>query len=79
MFNSRAACKQLQSHKPTIDTIVVTRKDIIRMSKIAQMAGCKLSLSYHLHNKEKKKRYKENHWESESLDIPKSGSAAIFF
>ena len=53
--------KQLQSHKPTIGTIVVTRKVIIRMSKSAQMAGCKLSLSYHLHNKEKKKHYKENH------------------
>ena len=53
--------KQLQNHKPTIGTIVVTQKVIIRMSKIAQMAGCKLSLSYHLHNKEKKKRYKGNH------------------
>jgi len=58
------AGRRASSYKVTnrlLALFVVTRKVIIRMSKSAQMAGCKLSLSYHLHNKEKKKRYKGNH------------------
>ena len=54
IFNNRVVRERLQSHRLIIGTIAVIQRAIILISKNARVDGCRLFLSYHLHNKKNK-------------------------